>query len=237
MSSTETLVLYSDTNVAGKHDASGAFAPEAEAFAKFHGVYRGNVIGMCLPRVRRSTRRARVYHALSEARNLRTVVFFGHGWPDGIQFGFLREDIPDLVDHLRVSCAPDVRVVLYACLAAENDKRDNHRGEPGPATDGGFCDLLRDEMVRQGLDGGWVDGHKTAGHTSFNPYLVRFYAEDVDDPEFGAVGGSWIVQPRSRLWRAWVNALRNKKVGLRYQFPVMEGHAIRRILRGVNHGD
>jgi len=229
-SALETLVLYSDTNVRGKHDASGAFVPEARAFADYHGVYAGNVIGMRLPRVPRRKRREMVYNALAEVSKgeprLKTVALFGHGWPDGIQFGFRREDTPQLVAALADACDVDVRVVLYACLAAENDVRDKQITGLGPATDGGFCDLLRDEMVRHGLDGGWVDGHKTAGHTTWNPWLVRFLCQDVDDPEVGATGGCWIVQPRSEQWRAWVEALREKESGMRYAFPILSRDAV-----------
>jgi hypothetical protein len=46
--------------------------------------------------------------------------------------------------------------------------------------------------------------------------------EDVDDPEYGAEGGAWIVEPRSRLWKKWVQMLRQKKSGLRYRFPFMD---------------
>ena len=102
----------------------------------------------------------------------------------------------------------------------------------GPATDGGFADVLRDEMVRAGLSSGWVDGHKTAGHTSFNPFLVRFLCEDVDDPEHGAEGGSWLVQPRSQLWRKWIAALKSKKNGLRYRFPFLTEMEIKMELFG-----
>ncbi len=129
-------------------------------------------------------------------------------------------------------CTPDAKVTLFACLAAENDVRDKIVSGLGPATDGGFADMLRDEMVRRGLDAGWVDAHKTAGHTSWNPFLVRFLCSYVDDPEFGAEGGAWIVAPRSELWKNWIAALKNQKGAMRYRFPFMTEMMIKLELSG-----
>lgn len=224
MESENVLAIYSNTNSHGKSDASGAFIPEAKAFAELHGLQPANLVGLRLPHVAKTKRRQQTLDAIAEAaRNqpLTAIGLFGHGWPDGIQFGFNRKHIPELAECIADNSYGDVKVTLFACLAAENDVRDKNVNNLGPATDGGFADLLRDEMVRQGLTRGWVDGHKTAGHTSWNPYLVRFLCEDVDDPEMGATGGAWLVAPRSQLWRKWVNRLRDKKSGLRYRFPFM----------------
>jgi hypothetical protein len=233
------LVAYSNTNSHGKHDASGAFAPEAKAFAKFHGVPDENVVGMKLPKVAKRRRRERTMDAIATAgkdRLLDAIALFGHGWPQGIQFGFNREHIPSLVDHLAQYCRPDLKVTLFACLAAENDVRDRNVMNLGPATDGGFADLLRDEMVRRGLDRGWVDGHKTAGHTSWNPFLVRFLCVDVDDPEVGAEGGAWLVAPRSETWKQWCAKLKDQKSGMRYRFPFMAELMVKAELMGLPWG-
>lgn len=226
-------VLYSNTNVKGKNDAGGAFIPEAQEFARVHNIPDRRVIGIRLPGVSKAKRRERTYDAIEKAAGdhlLEGIALFGHGWPQGIQFGFNREHIPELVEVINDHCYTFAKVTLFACLAAENDERDRNVSDLGPGTDNGFADLLRDEMVRGVLDRGWVDAHKTAGHTTWNPFLVRFYCTDVDDPEFGAVGGSWIIQPRSELWRKWIKALKNKKRGLRYRFPYMTESEIRKEL-------
>ncbi len=233
------LVIYSNTDSHGKHDATGAFIPEAEAFAELHGVPQRNMFGVKCPRVNKAIRREHVYAAIEEAsreRPLGAIAFFGHGWPQGIQFGFNRKLIPELVKFMAPPrCRSDVVVTLFACLAAENDVRDRGVTNLGPATDGGFADLLRDEMVRQGMIYGWVDGHKTAGHTSWNPNLVRFLCEDVDDPEYGAEGGAWLVAPRSELWRKWIKALKNKKGGMRYRFPFLREMEVKAELHGPTY--
>jgi len=236
MTDRNILVIYSNTNTGKKHDASGAFIPEAQAFQAAHNIPDCNMVGIKCPRIKKSTRRKQVYEAIervSQDYPLDAIAFFGHGWPDGIQFGINREHIPELVSHMDGCCTQEVKVTLYACLAAENDVRDKQIKKLGVATDGGFCDVLRDEMVRQGFTAGHVDGHKTSGHTLVNPYWVRFLCENVDDPEFGAVGGAWLVAPRSILWKPWVNALRDRDKGLGYRFPFMDELDIKAELMGA----
>jgi hypothetical protein len=104
-------------------------------------------------------------------------------------------------------------------LPGSRERCQGYRRQGGRTwTDGGFADLLRDEMVRRGITDGWVDAHKTAGHTSWNPNVVRFLCEDVDDEEFGAEGGFYLVEPRSTYWKKWCAALRDNKSGFRYSF-------------------
>ena len=38
------LIFYTSTDRKGKHDATGAFIPEAEAFAKLHGIDKKRLI-------------------------------------------------------------------------------------------------------------------------------------------------------------------------------------------------
>lgn len=223
------LVFYSAVNSKGRVDATGAFIPEAKKFAESHSIPSDRLIGIDgTSRNPAALRRAQVLNALRNYEDLDFIAFFCHGWPNGIQFGFQRKHIELLVRHFQA--LPTLRVCLYACLAAENDVRDNELKRLGPATDGGFADLMRDEMVRCGFTMGWVDGHKTAGHTSFNPYVVRFNCDDVDDPEFGAEGGGWVVEPRSTYWKKWISALRHNTHGMRYHFPVMDELHIKTVL-------
>jgi hypothetical protein len=220
--SNNILVFYSNTNAHGKHDATGAFIPEAEEFQKVHQIPEKNMFGIRCPRVPKKKRRQQVLDTIeSFDEPLDSIAFFGHGWPQGIQFGFNRKNLIELVDVVKNKSYSTLNITLFACLAAEDDVRDRDHKNVGPGTDGGFADVLRDTMVREDILYGHVDAHKTAGHTSWNPYLVRFLCEDVDDPEFGAIGGGWLVEPRSQMWKKWVNALRDKEGGLRYRFPFM----------------
>jgi hypothetical protein len=230
------LVLYSNKNSRGKHDATGAFIPEAKKFAKLHSVPKENVIGMTLVGVKKSVRMERTLNAIHDAgiqRPLDCIAFFGHGWPNGIQFGLTRPDIPTLCALLKRKSSKNLIVVLYACLAAENDVRDKKITELGPATDGGFADELRDQMVRECITQGWVDGHKTAGHTSWNPYLVRFLCSSVKSELYGAVGGAWLVEPGSDYWSKWVNRLSINTKGFRYRFPFMTEFQVKAELAGL----
>jgi hypothetical protein len=230
------LVIYSNTNTGKKSDATGAFIPEARAFAKVHGVPAENVVGIKCPKTNKAKRRKQVLDAIESAGQygpLDAIAFFGHGWPDGIQFGFNRAHIPELVGTMQGYCSPSVKVTLFACLAAENDVRDKQVKQLGVATDGGFCDLLRDEMVRHGMNKGDVTGHKTAGHTRWNPYWVRFLCSAVTNPEVGATGGAWLVEPGSELWRPWVKALKDQKGGLGYRLIFMSELDIKAELMGA----
>jgi len=229
------LVLYSNQNRHGRKDATGAFIPEAKAFAKFHDVPEANCVGLDLENVPPAARRAEVYKAIHETtyqRPLDAIAFYGHGWPDGIQFGFTRDHAPELAAILGRKCEKDLRVVLYACLAAENDDRDREIENVGPGTDGGFADVLRDELVRNGINDGWVDAHKTRGHTTWNPFVVRFLCSDVDDPIYGGTGGAWLVQPRSAYWKQWCRALRSKRGTLRHEFPFLDELGVKLKLSG-----
>ncbi|NIQ90998.1 MAG: hypothetical protein GWM98_04615 [Nitrospinaceae bacterium] len=231
-----TLILYSSKNSHGRKDATGAFIPEAQNFGDTHGVPLHRRVALNLSVRNYSKRRQMTLDAIEAVpilEPLDCIAFFGHGWPNGLQFGFTRKEIPALVEVLINRCNLSARIVLYACLAAENDDRDLMHGNVGPGTDGGFADMLRDEMVRQGFEWGWVDAHKTAGHTTWNPFLVRFLHESVTDITAGGIGGAWLVAPRSQYWTAWKEALRDKVGGLRYRFPFMTEIEIKAELAGI----
>jgi len=223
MARDDILVFYSSVNTKGKNDATGAFIPEAFAYAKARDVLAHNVIGVdCTKKA--NLRRDKVYGAIRACSIIREIAFFGHGWPTGIQFGITRGRQEDELASLLASksdATKGTNVILYACLAAENDVRDSGVNNVGPATDGGFADVLRDKMVHHGIKIGHVDAHKTAGHATWNPYVIRFLCEDVKDPELGAEGGAWIVAPGSQYWKKWCNSIRNNVSGLRFRFPGM----------------
>ncbi len=74
------LVFYSNTNTGKKKDATGAFIPEAKAFAKIHKIPKENMIGVKCPHVARVKRRKIVLQAIeSFPGRLDAIAFFGHG--------------------------------------------------------------------------------------------------------------------------------------------------------------
>ena len=230
------LVLYSNHNKGTKHDATGAFIPEAQAFKEHYDVPDTHFCGIDLVALPKAARRSEVYRAIHDATYgapLDMIAFFGHGWPAGIQFGFAHEHISELGAILARKCAPSVKVILYACLTAENSVADQDHDHLGPGTDGGFADELRDEMVRHGLHSGWVDAHKTRGHTSWNPYVVRFYCESTADADYDGWGGTWLVAPRSEFWRRWCKGLRSNSDNIRYRFPTMSELELKTWLSGL----
>ena len=119
------LVFYSAKNIHGKHDATGAFIPEAKEFAKRLGIPADDVIGIdCTKANPAARRRKQVVSELVKRDQLDVLAFFGHGWPSGIQFGFSKKHIVQLADSMRARSST-LKVGLFACLAAENEDRDN----------------------------------------------------------------------------------------------------------------
>jgi hypothetical protein len=77
--------------------------------------------------------------------------------------------------------------------------------------DGGFADLLRDELVDIGCPT-IIYAHSTAGHTTQNPHLRVF-------PPHERFGGKFVVAKDSGLWQKWVRCMRNND--LRFRVPFM----------------
>lgn len=203
-------------NSDGKRDATGAFQPEARAFARLVcGAGRGEATVTLVDnrRPKPATRRA-VLDAVGAVRPDR-LVFFCHGWKAGIQFGIGLEHL----EELAAACSQPPIVTLYACSTAA--------GATGG--DGGFADALRDALCLSGAPWCRVDAHTTAGHTTRNPYVRRF--DGLGSP-VGGQGGQWIVAPPAAggnavLWKRWVAALRTD---FRFQFPELEISEIHRRL-------
>jgi hypothetical protein len=217
MNKDKLLIFYSSKNSHVKKDATGAFIPEARAFARHYTVPDEHVIGIDCSQPKRQ-RRAQVLEGIESVEGLEGLLFFCHGWPTGIQFGFNLRNLDVLAALISGHSADDIKIGLMACLTAENRERDNEVDDVGPATDGGFADQLRDMLADMGQKKGWIDGHKTAGHTSWNPRVVRFLLEDVTEEDDKHQGGAWIVQPGSRYWKRWRKALKNNTGNLRYEF-------------------
>lgn len=207
------LIFCPDQDSPGKKDCSGAFLPEARAFARHHGAAPEEVIKRFPARLELAQRRASTSLAIKQVgAPIDVLAFFCHGWPSGIQAGFRRADVLLLARLLSAHMRPAGYVAIYGCDTARDlDNETNDRTITGPGGDGGFADSLRDacEVLGQRVT---VMGHCSAGHTTENPH-ARFFA-----PGCGGRGGHWYVEPGSALWPLWVRALKDPRNTLRYRF-------------------
>lgn len=219
----ETLIIYSSKNVKGRKDATGAFIPEAKQFAKVNNVPESNMLGVPCVGMKADKRREMVFDFIdaNSNKNVEMIAWFGHGWSTGIQFGFTNKNLDELILAMGSTNFPDyMKQVLYACSTAS--KSENTRNIKMPGTEGGFADLLRDQMVADLYENGWVDGHLQPGHTTKNPYVIRFETDPLD-----TVDGEYIIDPTDELWGKWVKAL---KTDFRFQFPYLTEDEIRKRL-------
>jgi len=217
------LVLAPLYNTGTKKDATGAFQPEALAFAKQHGVPKAQVVWidnhLSKPAMRKAVLGA-IAKAIAENGPLEAVAIFCHGWMDGIQLGFTRANVGDLAKA--IAAVKNVCVVLYACSTAKGDSGS----AAGTAGDGGFADLLRDALCQAGAVDCQVDAHTTAGHTTKNPFVRRF--QGMGSP-YGGAGGFFIVSPsQKQLFAKWRKRLAG--TDLRYDFPFMTVAGIHSVL-------
>jgi hypothetical protein len=204
------------------------FHKQAHDFARIHG---GEVIlfDNRLPMRARAQVLLDAIKGYQGKTKLICIAHFGHGWPKGLQIGI---DIrggkngitPDeLAIALKEKAGPGLIFAAYSCSAGDAPG-------PGPATDGGLCDEVRDAFCRHGLKWCRVFGHKTAGHTSYNPYALFFDGHGHDD---GGIGGEWIVPPRGAegydraLWNRWVQLVRDTKADFDLRVPFLEIRTIR----------
>lgn len=198
------------------------FKRESERFAKLLGpeariVPFNNAFG-------KGARRREVERAIASGGPWDVIALFSHGLKTSIQTGHHVEHIGQLADVIAAHAAPHLRVELYACDAARDedaDRRDDVTEAVGG--DGGFADQLRDALAARRLTG-HVDAHAKPGHTTKNPHLRRFHMDGGP-----GVGGEWLVEPGTPLWRPWVAAL---KGSLRMRFPLMTADEIKADLTG-----
>ena len=191
------LVVTPDRDSYGKHDYTGAFRPEAEAFIAMHGG-----ITVRIDQGQASAGRFRqLLHAIEEHQP-EVLAYFGHGLRRSLpQLGASLGNVASLAGALALgSTAP--LVVLYACSAADG---------VAPGGEGGFCDGLRDALGNAEAVHCRVIGHSTAGHCCRNPYVREF-------KDGAGLGGSWLVAPGSKLWARWVGGLAGP---LRFQYPFL----------------
>lgn len=203
-------------NTGNKKDATGAFIPEAKAFNKFHAD-SFDTFGPVLidNKQSKAKMRADVVSAIEKYQPEMLAVFC-HGWKTGIQFGFDRKNLVEMVTAFPSNNIAPL-VCIYGCLTADGD---------APGGDGGFADVLRDAFCEIGFRNCQVDAHETAGHTTRNPFVRRFEGKGSST---GGVGGYYLVQPKSKPWGAWQKAL---KGDLRFNFPFMYVEVIHEGLQG-----
>ena len=215
----DILVIYNSKNEKGKRDATGALIPEATKFAKLHKVPAENMLAIPCPGMPKRKRLEEVCMFLRNKTGVKWVAMFCHGYSSGLQFGLNKKNIPTFVQYLNMSCTKDVKMTLYACSTASTIKQTRNISMPG--TDNGYADKLRDAMLAAGMRGGWIDAHLTPGHTTRNPFVLRFYTQPTFEGSWDVPGGEWLVSPKSVLWRPWKKAVQNMKDVFRFQFSNM----------------
>jgi hypothetical protein len=218
--------FYAHVDKPGSKDATGAFVPQALRFAKRRR-QAGDLVALfpfenadpSMARRRQSITDG-IRNAAQKDGPFDAFVYFGHGLrrslPSG---GFDLITLPDLAKAMiaSASSAKNLVITLFACSTGEAPGK-------GLDGDGGLADILRDMLSERGYTG-WVDAHTNAAHTTENPYARRF----VMDGKGAAVGGQWIVEPRTELWPEWRRRLDDDEV-FRFAFPYMSVDEIRRAL-------
>ncbi len=177
---------------------SPEFKRQAKEWAKFCG---GDVVELAVGSLKPAARYRQVSDSMTAHKGAHHLAVFCHGWANGLQLVPMAS-VKDFAKE--IAWATDAPIVtLYACSTADG---------PHLGGDGGFADALRDALCKVGATGCVVDAHTTAGHTTRNPYVRRFYGAA------SPVGGVWIVEPKSALWRPWVKALQGP---FRWEFPLL----------------
>lgn len=154
-----------------RHDASGAFLPYMEAFAKLYGGGQRRVT--TLPFDNHANAETE-FSAISAAFDripgkLDAIVYFGHGEPFGmVSSDIYTKDIMKLAQLIKRKSVRGVRVVLFACSCGKTDY-------PGGSFAARLAAALRDiEAV--------VFGHHNVGHTVTNANLYRYTGDLHPDP-------------------------------------------------------
>lgn len=206
------LLLVPEYNARGKRDFVSAYRPEAEAFARLH--HTPQPILFDNTRVR-PERLRRVRHEIEciGPNALDGLAIFGDGGKHELQIGAHVGRVTLLADSIRrvVPRNAVITIALYCGHGGVSRTEPLAPDPPGPGSDGGFAEALRNELR-------WHDTAATIfapdkhGHCTFNPYVRRY-----DHGE--TAGGHWIVAPGSELWSRWQRAL--KSTDLRFRYPFM----------------
>ncbi len=211
-------MILPDRNSGTKHDQTGAFLPEAKAFARLHGIPDDCVIMIDLGKdqgARAAEVLARIV-ALSKGEPLRHLMFCGHGIPRMLPQAS-RLTAEKLAGVVASTKHPEVDVFLAACLTGKGTPEDPETGVGG---DGGFADGLRDALCRAGSKNCRVFAHVTAGHATRNPEVRVFEGAG---SEVGGNGGRYVIAKTSPLWGKWVRKLRDTDLRLRFHLMTQAG--------------
>jgi hypothetical protein len=206
----QVLAIHPLFNTPNRKDASGAFIPEARAFVELHapGSRLAFDNNKALPDRRAEVTRILQRHA---GKDLRCVAFFCHGWGRGkgemgMQTGFMERHIPALAALLDGCLAKDGVVALYACDSGRDEDYDRKDDVKPEATGvGGFASQLSKALKRPVL------AHAKEGHTTTNPFVMRFGADGV---------GVWYSTPGTEDFKAFARDLRID-AKLRYALPFL----------------
>lgn len=191
----------------GRKDVSGAFQPEARAFVRDQRL--AATVALFDSSRAMVDRRYEAGRLLARQTDLEVIALFCHGWRDGLQCGWRAPQAGALADLLALASTGDSTVIWFACDTgrdADSERADDTNA--GPGGEGGFADLVAQAMIARGWRGR-LFAHATAGHTTRNPYVRVWSAEE---------RGAWVIDPKSSPWRAWVKALRGE---LRFRFPFL----------------
>ena len=211
---------YNQLNSAGseRSDASGMFIPKAREFVSYFGFSNppllfdndadGDGIGDRSDQI--STlggRRREIISSIEAIENpINVVAYFGHGHDSRLlSAGFRNQNHREILADAIASKAQGVGsivVILYACSS-------------GSLVDGGFAKELWGDLVKRKVSS-TIFGHETSGRAHSNPYKRRF------------PGGSYVIEPNSRLWNVWRRALNDSDLWMRFAF--MEPYMIEREL-------
>jgi hypothetical protein len=203
------IIFTGDRNTGDKHDYTGAFRPEALAFARVHGIDRSRIVAVHLDQ-QPGAMQSQVEAALAMDGPLDLIAWFCHGYRTGLQLGHRIAHADQLARAIAANSVPDgPRVVLYACSTAAAP-------DGSPSGNGGFADALRDALCHAGRPNCQVDAHTTAAHATKNPNVMRFLG---GGSPTGGNGGGLVVDPASPMWATWRAAL--QVTDLRFRFPLM----------------
>lgn len=221
----QILIFTPDRNTGDKKDYTGAFLPEAEKFAKTHGLGVPSLFTVKLEPHRRRHNMAQAILGGIHKHKPKVVVMFCHGYATGLQLGFnspKRKGVTktdkgyfQLLGDAIAEYSANPTVILYACSTGDDPDGDPDT-VPG-AGDDSFADLLRDHLCRAGATGCRIVSHTTAGHTTMNPY-VKFY--DGRGSPLGGVGTGFLVEPKTPHFKTFVRMLQ-KDPQFRFRFPFM----------------
>jgi hypothetical protein len=190
-----------------KSDASSVFIPKAREFSDYFEFSSPVLVfdndsdndGVSDGDNLRLRRREIIDAIDNISGTLNVIAYFGHGSSTGLlSAGFRSSAHRELFAEAIARKSNDrVVVILYACRSGSV---------------GGFARELWTDLLNHGVRS-TIFGHETSGHATKNPYKRRY------------PGGAWVVEPGSRLWPTWIDALNNSNLWIRY--PFLEPHALR----------